>query len=65
MTCLVMVITSSASSLVFVARLLCPWSAEKGAALPTGKGSPVRGADPGSVPWKDHAGRKVELATPG
>ena len=61
----VKVITGSASDLVFVPGVLCPWSAEKGAALPMGKGRPVCGADPGSGLWKDQAGRKVEWAMPG
>lgn len=45
---LVKVIAGSASALVFVPSVLCPRSAEKGAALPTGTGHPVGGADPGS-----------------
>ena len=42
------VIAGSASALVFVPSVLCPRSAEKGAALPVGTGCPVCGADPGS-----------------
>ena len=61
----VKVITGSASDLVFIPAVLCPRSAEKGAALPMGKGRPVCGADPGSGLWKDQAGRKMEWAMPG
>ena len=45
---LVKVMAGSASALAFVPSVLCPRSAEKGAALPTGTGRPVGGADPGS-----------------